>query len=272
MRPDVEADGLRDSLAELLIESARATGASGAHVNFTTAEDQAALERAGFLRRHDCRFLWRNAGYRDFDDFLARFRADKRKKARRERRRVAESGIEFRTLRGEEMDAALWRVVFGFSERTFLRHGNDHYLSVDFLRAGVAPAARHDHGEARANAMARRWRPRSSSAASTRCTAATGVPRAPRTRLHFEACYYQGIDYCIEHGLQTLRPRHAGRAQDRARLRADAARAPRTGWRIRDSPTPIGRYLRARARGHRRLHRRGRARTCPSTATEATPA
>jgi hypothetical protein len=205
VHPDFEADGLRDSLAELLIESARAAGASGAHVNFTTVGDQAALERAGFLRRHDCRFLWRNAGYRDFDDFLARFRADKRKKARRERRRVAESGVEFRTLRGEEMDASLWRVVFGFSERTFLRHGNDHYLSVDFLRLVsrllpgtiVVKVAERDGTPVAAaiyfqgvdSLYGRYW----------------GSARAEDS-LHFEACYYQGIDYCIERGLQTFDP------------------------------------------------------------------
>jgi len=205
VRPDVETDGLRDSLAEMLIESARTTGASGAHVNFTTAGDQAALERAGFLRRHDCRFLWRNAAYRDFDDFIDRFRADKRKKARRERRRVAESGIAFRTLRGEDLDDALWDVVFGFSERTFLRHGNGHYLSVDFLRLvsrllphtiivkiaerDGAPVAASIFFQGVDSLYGRYW----------------GSARAEDS-LHFEACYYQGIDYCIEHGLQTFDP------------------------------------------------------------------
>jgi predicted N-acyltransferase len=205
VRPDLEKDGLRDSLAELLIEAARTTGASGAHVNFTVDADQSALERAGFMRRHDCRFLWRNAGYRDFDDFLERFRADKRKKARRERRRVAESGVAFRTLRGEDLDAALWRVVFGFSERTFLRHGNGHYLSVEFLRlvsrllpgaimvklaerAGD-PIAAAIFFQSRDALYGRYW----------------GSARAEDS-LHFEACYYQGIDYCIEHGLATFDP------------------------------------------------------------------
>jgi predicted N-acyltransferase len=102
------------------------------HVNFTTAADQAALEAAGFLRRHDCRFLWRNRGYRDFEDFLDGFRADKRKKTRRERRRVAESGIEFRSLAGDAVPGALWRTIFAFTEQTFLRHGNAHYLSAVF--------------------------------------------------------------------------------------------------------------------------------------------
>ena len=62
----MDATDLRDELAGLLLETARRAGASGAHVNFTLEDDQAALERAGFLRRHDCRFLWRNRGYREF--------------------------------------------------------------------------------------------------------------------------------------------------------------------------------------------------------------
>jgi predicted N-acyltransferase len=205
VRPGPEREGLRDSLAELLIEAARTTGASGAHVNFTNDADQSALERAGFMRRHDCRFLWTNAGYRDFDDFLGRFRADKRKKARRERRRVAESGVSFRTLRGEDLDPALWRVVFGFSERTFLRHGNGHYLSVEFLRL----VARLLPGTIMVKLAERAGDPiaaaiffKSHDALYGRYWGSAHAEDA----LHFEACYYQGIDYCIEHGLTTFDP------------------------------------------------------------------
>jgi len=77
----------------------------GVHVNFTTPTDQEALEAAGFLRREDCRFLWRNAAYPDFEAFLARFRADKRKKLKRERRRVEEAGVTIETLGGEDVTA-----------------------------------------------------------------------------------------------------------------------------------------------------------------------
>ena len=197
--------GTRRALAGLLQETARRAGLSGAHVNFTTPEDQATLEDAGFLRRHDCRFVWRNRGYRDFEDFLDRFRADKRKKARRERRRVVDSGIVFRTLRGEEIDAPLWRTIFGFSEHTFLRHGNAHYLSAEFLervarrmpgaimvklaeRSGVAVAAAIFF-QGGGWLYGRYW----------------GAAQ-PEDSLHFEACYYQGIEYCIEHGLESFDP------------------------------------------------------------------
>ncbi len=196
---------LREQLAALLQESARQAGASGAHVNFTLEEDQAALELAGFLRRHDCRFLWHNRDYRTFDDFLAGFRADKRKKAKRERRKVEESGITFRTLAGEVIDAGSWHTIFGFSERTFLRHGNGHYLNVDFLmrvsaalpgtvlvkvaeRAGtpVAAAIFFEGGDW---LYGRYW-----------------GSAGQEDSLHFEACYYQGIEHCIARGLRYFDP------------------------------------------------------------------
>lgn len=202
---EARATDVRDMLARVLIDCARQTGASGAHVNFTLGQDQDALERAGFMRRHDCRFLWRNRSYRSFDDFLATFRADKRKKAKRERRKVAESGISFRTLAGEAIDAASWHTIFAFSERTFLRHGNGHYLNVEFLqrvaaalpgavivkiaeRAGT-PVAAAIFFEGGGGLYGRYW-----------------GSATQEDSLHFEACYYQGIEHCITRGLQFFDP------------------------------------------------------------------
>ncbi|HET7202105.1 MAG TPA: GNAT family N-acetyltransferase [Steroidobacteraceae bacterium] len=196
---------LRDDLAGLLLETARRAGASGAHVNFTLEDDQAALERSGFLRRHDCRFLWRNRDYGTFEEFLATFRADKRKKARRERRKVADAGIVFRTLAGEDIDARLWRVVFGFSEKTFLRHGNGHYLNVEFLEQ----VSRALPGSVMVKLAERSGR---AVAASIFFEGGGWLygrywgAAAPEDSLHFEACYYQGIEHCIERGLQFFDP------------------------------------------------------------------
>ncbi len=196
---------VRQSLARLLVEVAQQSGASGVHVNFTTPGDQSALEDAGFLRRHDCRFLWIDRGYRDFGDFLDGFRSEKRKKTRRERRRVAEAGITLRTLGGAEIDPGLWRTIFGFSERTFLRHGSGHYLSAEFLelvshrmpdavvvklaeRAGV-PVAAAIFFQGGGWLYGRYW----GAAEHVDC-------------LHFEACYYQGIEHCLAHGLAGFDP------------------------------------------------------------------
>jgi hypothetical protein len=205
VRRGPEAATLRAALADALRLDAEREGLSGAHANFTTAEDQTALEAAGFLRRHDCRFLWHNRDYRDFDDFLDGFRADKRKKLRRERRRVAESGITFRSLAGESIGRPLWDTIFAFSERTFLRHGNAHYLTAGFLaevarrrpgsvlvklaeRAGV-PVAAAIFFEGGGTLYGRYW-----------------GSAAREDSLHFEACYYQGIEHCIARGLAAFDP------------------------------------------------------------------
>jgi predicted N-acyltransferase len=205
VRPDADADGLRATLARALREDAERDGHSGAHVNFTTDADQRALESEGFLRRHDCRFLWRNRGYRDFEDFLEGLRSEKRKKLRRERRRVAESGIGFRSLAGEAVDATTWATVFGFSERTFLRHGTSHYLTREFL----ATVARRRPGS-----VVVKLAERDGTAVAASIFFQGGGTlfgrywgcAAPEDSLHFEACYYQGIEHCITQGLEAFDP------------------------------------------------------------------
>jgi len=205
VHPGAEAKTLRGTLAALLRETAARDGVSGAHVNFTTDEDQAALEAAGFLRRHDCRFLWRNRGYRDFEDFLDGFRSDKRKKLRRERRRVLEAGITLRSVPGEDIDAGLWRTIFAFSERTFLRHGNGHYLNAEFL----AEVAQRLPGAVVVKLAEREGTPLAAAVFLQGGGTLYGRywgSAGHEDCLHFEACYYQGIEHCIAHGLELFDP------------------------------------------------------------------
>jgi uncharacterized protein len=205
VRPGPGAAQARQALADRLIESAVESGVSGVHVNFTTPEDQVALEAAGFLRREDCRFLWRNRGYRDFEDFLDGFRTDKRKKVRRERRRVAEAGIEMRSLAGERLDDALWQRVFAFSERTFLRHGNGHYLTARFL----AEVARRRPGTVVVKLAERAGEPVAAAVFMQGGSTLYGRYWGAASHedcLHFEACYYQGIEHCIAAGLEIFDP------------------------------------------------------------------
>jgi predicted N-acyltransferase len=205
VRADADARATRGALATLLRESAEQAVVSGTHANFTTAEDQDALEAAGFMRRHDVRFLWRNRGYRDFEDFLGSFRSEKRKKLRRERRRVAEAGIATRILAGEDIDESLWRTIFGFSERTFLRHGNAHYLSAGFLAdvahrmpgSVVVVLAEHEEGPLAAAIFFQGGR--------TLYGRYWGASRHEDC-LHFEICYYRGIEHCIAQGLDSFDP------------------------------------------------------------------
>ena len=90
-------------LAELE-QRAAGTGISSVHALFLDEPARAACEARGWLLRRDCQFHWVNRGYADFEDYLASFTADKRKKVRRERRRVEEAGVHFQTRSGAELD------------------------------------------------------------------------------------------------------------------------------------------------------------------------
>lgn len=196
---------IRRALIEELIRRTKSESSSSAHVLFPAEKELSALREAGFLLRHDCQFHWHNRGYRSFDDFIATFRAEKRKKALRERRRIQEAGVRFRTLHGDEIDGSLWQTVFAFSENTFQARGHEHYLSAEFFmsisellpRALMVKLATYADRPIAAAIFFR-----SADALYGRYWGAA----ADFHSLHFETCYYQGIDYCIEHGLQRFEP------------------------------------------------------------------
>jgi len=199
----------REQLAAALIraalEVARELEVSTWHVLFATPDEAEALRHAGLILRRDCQFHWYNRDYAGFENFLATFTAEKRKKARRERRRVAEAGIVFDTLYGDEVNAALWRTIYGFYADTFHRHGHEPYLNLDFFkriaqalprslmiklaRIGGAPVAAAIFFRDAQALYGRYW-------------GSGGNYHS----LHFETCYYQGIDYCIEQGLARFEP------------------------------------------------------------------
>lgn len=204
LAPDASPE-LRMRLSTELLTYAKSEHLSSAHLLFLTDEDRAALSDAGYLWRKDCQFHWYNRGYRSFDDFIATFRSDKRKKALRERRRVSEGGVTFRTLTGAQMDERLWNIVFGFSAATFEAHGHEHYLNVEFFQAvsAVMPqAVVIKLAEYRGEPIATAIFFRGDEVLYGRYWGAA----ANYHSLHFETCYYQGIEYCIEQGLKHFEP------------------------------------------------------------------
>jgi hypothetical protein len=200
-----DAQGVRARLASSLMDLARDEGVSSAHVLFAGDDDRAALTSQRWLWRKDCQFHWFNRGFASFDEFLATFRAEKRKKALRERRRVAEDGVEFDTYHGGELDAALWRVVFNYSAATFAAHGHEHYLNLEFFRriaAAMPEAVMVKVARYQAQPIAAAIFFRSADTLYGRYWGAA----ANFHSLHFETCYYQGVEYCIEHGLERFEP------------------------------------------------------------------
>jgi hypothetical protein len=205
LRPDIDAKAMTQSVARAVIDYARSEQLSSWHVLFPTEEFAASLDTAGLVLRRDCQFHWHNQGYESFEAFLATFTAEKRKKVKRERRRVAEAGIEFDTLSGAQLDSALWSTLYGFYADTFHRHGHEPYLNLNFFkrigaalpdqlmlkvaRVGREPIAVAIFFVGENALYGRYW-------------GAGGNYHS----LHFETCYYQGIEYCIDNKLQRFEP------------------------------------------------------------------
>ena len=203
--PKADPKAATTRLTRAIVDYAKQGQLSSWHVLFPTGDTAADLDRAGLILRRDCQFHWYNQGYGSFDAFLATFTAEKRKKAKRERRRVAEAGIEFDTLHGGDMSPSLWRTVYAFYADTFHRHGHEPYLNLDFFRriaAAMPGALMLKIARIGAEPIAVAIFFVGSEALYGRYWGAGGNFHS----LHFEACYYQGIEYCIEKGLQRFEP------------------------------------------------------------------
>jgi len=192
-------------LVDAGIEFARSTGTSSLHVLFPAEADRDTFRAAGMLERKGCQFHWTNEGYADFDDFLTHFNSAKRKKARRERRRIAEAGIAFDHLYANELSAADWDATFDFYARTFHRRGREPYLNRRFF-----DLITESMPEQLVVILARYERQPIAVALCLRGPDALygryWGSLADFHSLHFEACYYQGIEYCIREGLRRFEP------------------------------------------------------------------
>ena len=208
----------RALLAKGLIQWCESEQLSSLHLLFAATDDLQACLDAGMMLRHTVQFHWRNTDppYASFDDFLASLSQEKRKKIRQERRKVAAAGVSFRCSLGAAITAPDWDFFYRCYERTYLEHGNAPYLSREFFRRVArtmpedwllfvaerqgqpiaasliainqghqAVAQKNDPERAAAVAYGRYW---------------GALERVDC--LHFEACYYQPLQWCIEHGYQ----------------------------------------------------------------------
>ncbi|MDX1606101.1 MAG: GNAT family N-acetyltransferase [Candidatus Competibacterales bacterium] len=127
-----------EAVAARLIEAARALaidhGCSSLHWLFTTPADQSRLQAGGFLTRLGCQFHWHNAGYADFEQFLAALTAKKRKNIRRERRQVEDAGLRIRVVHGDQASESEWRLFHRLYRDTFGKYGNFPALTLGFFR------------------------------------------------------------------------------------------------------------------------------------------
>jgi uncharacterized protein len=204
-RPGVDAAAVAERLLQQLERYAHGHALSSVHALFLDGPARAACAQRGWLLRRDCQFHWVNRGYLSFEDYLASFTADKRKKARRERRRVAEAGVRFETRFGDELAEPLLDRIYELHRDTFLRHGHEPYLTRGFFTA-IARAL----PEAFMVKLALHGRV--VVAAAIFFVGADALfgrywgAAADYHSLHFETCYHQGIEFCIERGLGRFEP------------------------------------------------------------------
>ena len=213
----------RELLTRIMAQAARQAcaevGASGVHVLFPNENEMHGWERSGYLRREGFQFHWFRKGDAMFEHYLARFSSKQRNQIKRELRGVADQGIEVETLDPDEHTQELARTMYGFYEKTIGKHGmwGRLYLTVSFFQA-VIERFRHRL----AWVVARDTRTGDVVGGAFNVTKGRRLygrywgSRTEMPFLHFVVCYYAGIRYCLERGLDVFEP-GAGGEHKRAR-------------------------------------------------------
>ena len=202
--PRLLAGNLEDGLALLqsLPGYIEVEDLTSAHINFTQPGlDALMAEQPGWLERLGCQYHWHNRGYRDFQDFLDALSSRKRKQMRKEREQVASQGIEFEWREGHQLSEGEWDFVYACYANTYAVRGQAPYLTREFFSLlaermpemirvvfacqGSRPVAMAFSLVGGGSLYGRYWG----------CL-------AEYDRLHFETCFYQGMDFAIASGLQ----------------------------------------------------------------------
>lgn len=201
IRETVDPVKIMQLLLDFIKERSENQSISSWHCLFSVKQQVDQLRSLGLAVREDVQFHWFNKGYRNFDDFLQTLSSSKRKMIRRERRKVNEQGIALQQISGQDVTEAQWEIFYQFYTMTYLKRGMQPYLNLAFFSACAASM-----GEQMLLVMAVKDNQYVGAALSFIGTD-TLYGRywgchEEYDSLHFEACYYQGLDYCMEHGLQ----------------------------------------------------------------------
>jgi len=200
----------KDEVFPLLIQTiqqfAQQQNYSSFHCLFSQSDEQDWMESYGLLTRHDCQFHWHNQDYKNFDEFLAKLDKRKRKNIRQERRRVEQQNIKLRILDGHTATDTDWKDFARFYQQTFAEKHGTATLNEGFFKEvakslpdqTILVLADNAKGECIAGSLM--------FASDTTLYGRHWGCSEQVDKLHFEACYYQGIEYCIKHNLQTFEP------------------------------------------------------------------
>jgi predicted N-acyltransferase len=197
----VEATVIKKGLISALIAHAEHNNLSSAHFLFCEEDDISVLSEHQLMLRFDYQFHWTNNNYQNFDDFLAVLTSKRRKNIKRERRKVAEENINIETIQGDQLTEEQWELLYAYYRVTFMKKSGTPTLTLDFFKAVahkiIAVFANHENKivaaaicfKGKDKLYGRHWGCRES-----------------YDNLHFEVCYYTGIDYCINNQLKIFEP------------------------------------------------------------------
>jgi predicted N-acyltransferase len=202
-RSDSEAAIVLESIVKYIRENAEQYDISSWHCLFPEARQAELLQSAGFSIRENVQFHWFNRNYRDFTDFLETFNSRNRKKIKRERRRIIDQGINFERVLGHEISNTQLQTFYEFYQMTYLKKGMHPYLNKKFfiqiienmpeLILLVLASKKNNYVGAAFSFVSkftffgRYWG----------CFDEFNC-------LHFETCYYQGLEFCIDNGLKNF--------------------------------------------------------------------
>jgi predicted N-acyltransferase len=194
---------VRRLLLRAALDLAKESGASSLHCLFPDEEQAREMEREGMMLRRGVQFHWQNPGYADFDAYLAAMSHDKRKRIRQERRKVRDAGITFERVVGGDITAAQWEFFMSCYAHTHRQYNSPQALSLDFfLRIGAAMPE-----QLLLVIASREGRPVASALNFFNGHALYGRSWGAleyHPGLHFETCYYQAIEFCIECRIATF--------------------------------------------------------------------
>lgn len=197
---------VRTLMAAVLADQLQRLNLSSVHVLFPNADSALTLEQSGWIKRDGVQFRWENHGYKSFEDFLSTLTHDKRKKIRQERKKIASLGVNVRCLSGDEITEANWDFFFKCYEHTYHMHRSTPYLTRAFFSEIGRLMPQHillwvaeQNGQPIAASLSLYDdKPNGQSELYGRYWGALSyVPG-----LHFELCYYQAQEFCIEHGIR----------------------------------------------------------------------
>jgi len=191
----------QSALLSAMVELAQNEDWSSLHLLFLSNDDLQVTETAGWLSRHTVQFHWHNAAYEDFDDFLKALNQEKRKKIKQERRKVADAGVVFKAFEGVQIQSADWDFFYQCYAQTYFEHGNAPYLNRDFFQRMQDTMPENwvlFIAEKNGQRMACSLIGLGNNVAYGRYWGA--LERVDC--LHFEACYYQPIAWCIAKGVE----------------------------------------------------------------------